>query len=65
MFSLKVSQQEDLVKSVDWSGSALPGQLVSSSRENNLIAARDVPGQPLSPEDFRYLILSTEFSTYV
>jgi len=47
------SRSQDVNERVDWSGSALPGQLDSSSRENDLIAARDVPGQPLSPEDFR------------
>ena len=49
---------------VDWSGSSLPGQLISSSAENDRIAARDVPAPPLSPDDFRSaasLEVSTKF----
>ena len=49
---------------MDWSGSSLPGQLISSSAENDRIAARDVPAPPLSPDDFRSaksLEVSTKF----
>ena len=44
---------------MNWSGSSLPGQLVSSADENDRIAARDIPASPLSPDDFR-LILETK-----
>ena len=39
--------------SVNWSGSSLPGQVLSSASDNDKVAARDIPGPPLSPDDFR------------
>ena len=41
------------VIAVNWSGSSLPGQVLTSASDNDKIAARDTPGPPLSPDDFR------------
>jgi len=51
--SLIRSKTQDANNLVNWSGSSLPGQLVSSADENDRIAARDIPVSPLSPDDFR------------
>jgi len=47
------TRSKDVNDRVDWSGTVLPGGVLSSSDENERIAARDVPAQPLSLDEFR------------